>query len=788
MRDSSTGPRLIGHPQRRPNIGRLLEGRGSFVDDIHLPGLLHIAFLRSPYAHAMIVRLDCNAAAAIAGVIRIVTAADLQDVCKGWATSPQFKGMVHRVQEALAGDQVYYQGQPVAAVVAEDRALAEDVLELIEVEWEELPAAAVLDVALQGDAELVHIDLASNLAFSAELGAGDVNDAFSRATTVVEETFRFGRVTGTPMETRGVVASYIPADRSLTVYQSHTTPHTLQSVYADFLGLDEHRVRVVCPNVGGSFGVKIHVYADEVATCAISRLLGRPVKFIADRIESFVSDIHAREHRIRARMALGPDGEILGYDAEDLFGIGPFSNYPMSSAHEGMGAVRMMMTPYRVPAFRGRLQVAFQNKTITGQYRGVGHPIACAVSEYMIEKAAREIDVPSEELRRRNYFRDEDYPCTFPTGIKLEELSHQKCLERLEAMMNLPALRAEQAELRKRGIFRGVGLAAFVELTAPGPAAYGNLGVPITTQDAIVLRVEPSGQIRCLVSVTDQGQGTDTVIGQVVADTLGVAMKDVLVLSGDSALSPYGGGAWASRGASVGGELALRAALALRRNVLDCAAPLLQVSAENLLIHDGVITPSIGSQIGMSLAKLADIVQFRPQLLPSGPQPQLSVSMQFGHDWPPYALTNGIQASHLEIDTLTGRIRLLGHWAVDDFGTVINPMLVSEQVRGGIVQGIGEVLFEEIIYSDTGQLLNGSFVDYLLPKSSEMPDIAVDHVETPWSKSLLGAKGAGEAGMTAAVGAVLNAVNDALCPFNCAVTTVPITPTRILQALGKIPD
>jgi carbon-monoxide dehydrogenase large subunit len=286
--------------------------------------------------------------------------------------------------------------------------------------------------------------------------------------------------------------------------------------------------------------------------------------------------------------------------------------------------------------------------------------------------------------------------------------------------------------------------------------------------------------------VTDQGQGTETVIGQVVADALGVRFEDVAVLAGDSALTPYGGGAWASRGTAIGGELALRAARALRRIILECAALLLQAEVDGLVMENGVIRAAGRLQGELSLKKLADMVHFRPQLLPQGSQTHLSVTMHFGHDWPPYVPTNGIQASYVEVDTNTGHVRLLGHWAVDDFGTIINPMLAAEQVRGGIVQGIGEALFEEIVYDGRGQLTNGSFVDYLLPKATEMPGIFVDHVETPWPRSELGAKGAGEAGLTGALGAVLNAVNDALLPFGRTITSIPITPARILQALGTI--
>ncbi len=785
MAGSDVQNRIIGTSERRPDARRLLHGRATFLDDVHMPGMFSVAFLRSPHAHARIRAIDTDTAGKLPGVVRVVTGADLGAVCKPWGTSPQFAGMIERTQTAMPTDRVCHQGQAVVAVVAEDRATAEDAVELIEVSWELLPAAADLRGSLDQSAALAHPDLPNNLAFAAQLGSGPVDDAFAGADLVIEDAFTFARVTGAPMETRGVIANYMPAEESLTVYQSQTSPHMLQSLYADLLGLEEHRVRVICPNIGGSFGVKIHLYADEIATCAISRLIGRPVKFVADRAESFMSDIHAREHRILARMALSRDGRFLAFDVEDLFGIGPFSNFPLSSAHEGMGAVRMMATPYRVPKFRGRLQVAFQNKGITGQYRGVGHPIACAVTESLVDQAAGALGLAPEEIRRRNYVRDDEYPYQHPTGIKLEALSHQACLAKLLGNVDIEALRREQRALREGGIFRGFGMAAFVEVTAPGPAAYGNLGIPLTTQDSLTLRLEPSGDVRCLISVTDQGQGTHTVIGQIIADTLGVPLAKVAVVSGDSLITPYGSGAWASRATAIGGELALKAAEVLRQTILSCAAGLLQSDARGLGIAKGIIRAENGGA-EISLSKLAEIIHFRPQLLPQAAQTSLSVSMHFGHDWPPYVPTNGIQASYVEVEPLTGRVRPLKHWAVDDFGTIINPMLVAEQVRGGVAQGIGEALLEEIRYDENGQLTNGSFVDYLLPKATDIPDIHIDHVETPWPHSRLGAKGAGEAGMTASLAAVLNAVNDALKPFGCRVTDVPLTPERILGALGKL--
>jgi aerobic carbon-monoxide dehydrogenase large subunit len=774
----------IGSPRPRDDVRPLLDGRGIFLDDVPVTGVLHIAFLRSPHAHAEIGAIGVRAATALPGVVRVVTAGDIAGLCRGWGSSQTYPGLVERPQTALAETRVCYQGQPVVAVVAETRALAEDGVEAIEVAWRPLPAMARLDQALGADATRAHGDLSSNLAYGGTIGAAIDPAVWQRAAHVVEERFTFHRVTGVSLEPRGVVASYLPADGSLTVYQSHTAPHQLRSLYAMHLGLDEGRIRVVTPQVGGSFGVKIHLYPDEIATCAIARLIGRPVKFIADRLESFLGDIHAREQRVHARVALGADGRFLAWQMDCLLGMGAFSTHPGSSVQEGDEAVRLAASPYRVDAFAGRIEVAFQNKTMVGQYRGVGHPMASAVTEYMVDRSAEAVGLTGEELRRRNYVPDDAYPTASASGLALDALSHQKCLEEILRLMNLPALRQEQAALRAKGIYRGIGLATFIERTATNVPVNAHIR-KATAQDGVSLHIDPAGGIRALITVTEQGQGTHTAMAQVIADALGVPFERVSVASGDSAATPYGSGIRASRGAPVGGELALKAGLALRQNVLAAAATLLQVAPSDLALEDGMIQRR-GGGAGVSLAELAEAVHFKPQLFRHGAQPNLSVALHLGHDWPALVPTNGIQASYLEVDPGTGMVRLLRHWAVDDFGTLINPLLADEQVRGGIAQGIGQALYEELIYAADGQLTNATLADYLVPTASDLPDITVGHVETPWPHSALGAKGAGEAGTTGALGAILTAVNDAIRPLGAKITETPMTPERILRALGKL--
>jgi carbon-monoxide dehydrogenase large subunit len=523
-----------------------------------------------------------------------------------------------------------------------------------------------------------------------------------------------------------------------------------------------------------------------MAVVALSLLLGRPVKFVADRLESFVSDIHAREHRVKARMAVSRSGEILAIEVDDLTGIGPFSTYPRSSAVEGNQVINLVGSWYRCPNYRARLRVAFQTKPPMSQYRAVGHPIACAVTEALVDRAAAMLDIDPAELRRRNLIADDAYPWTSPAGLRFERLSHQRCLARLLELMDYAGLRREQAALRAEGIHRGIGLASFVEITNPGPAFYGVGGAPISAQDGCTLRLDPGGSVACAISVTEQGQGTETMVAQIVAEVLGVALERVLVITGDTERTPYGGGTWASRGTGIGGEAALQAAKALRDNILALAGAILQATPASLDIRDGWIVDAGDGARRIGLDELGRAAYFRGDTLPPGVQPELVATRHYMPRDYPFAFTNGVQASWLEVDVETGFVTLLKHWVVEDCGRMVNPLLVEEQIRGGVVQGLGGALFEECLYDGEGQLLNGTLADYLVPMAGEMPDIAVAHVSTPTATSELGAKGVGEAGTAGAPAAAMNAVNDALAPFGARVTEQPMTPQRILRALGKV--
>ncbi len=777
----------IGKTVPRPNLARLTQGRGLYVSDLALPRMAHVVFLRSPHAHANIVSIDAAAAKRMPGVIAVLTGEALAAVITPWiGVLSHLKGLKSAPQHAIAIDRVCWQGEAVAAVVATSRAVAEDAAEAIQVEYQELEAVTDMRTALDPQTPVIHTSLGDNLAFERNLDAGAVDAAFADSDEVVEAEFIFGRHTGVTLEPRAVVADWNAAEARLTIYQGSQAPHMVQNIAALHLGLEESQVRVVCKDVGGSFGIKVHIYADEMAVYALSKLLCRPIKFVADRVESFNTDIHARDHRCKGRIGVKRDGTIMAFEIDDLTGIGPYSMYPRTSAIEANQVVNLVGGPYVTKNYRARARVVFQNKNVTCQYRAVGHPIACSVTEGLIDLAATRIGMDPVEIRRCNLIADDAYPCASPSGLRFEQLSHHAAMNKLIKMMDYDALRAEQATLRAKNIHRGIGIASFIEVTNPSAAFYGVGGAKISSQDGVAVRIDAQGSVICQTSITEQGQGSDSLTAQIVGSVLGVSMERVRVISGDTDNTPYGGGTWASRGAGIGGEAALQAAKILRKNILDVAGAILQSSPAALdIVNNAVVNADDGAP-RIELRELARIVFFRPDTLPPGIQPEMMATRHFVPREYPFAFTNGVQASWLEVDTDTGFVKLLKHWCVEDCGTIINPQLVDEQIRGGVVQGLGAALFEKCIYDERGQLTNANMADYLVPMSGEMPDIDVGHVVSPTHESELGAKGAGEAGTAGAAAAVANAVNDALRPFGAVITEIPLTPRIILTALGKI--
>ena len=774
---------VIGRSLPRPNARRAASGRGRHVADLGFNRLVDVAFVRSPYAHARIGAIETAEAMAQPGVAAVLTGAELAQRTRPWlGTMKNVPSLLSVPQFGMAVDCARWQGEPAVAVVAEGRARAEDAAEHVRIEWEELPAVADVEAALEDGTPILHPSLETNRLFERQVETGDSAAAFAAAHRIADGEFRFGRHTGVPLEARAIVADYDPGDRRLTLHYGGQAPHMTQVLFARHLGLRERDVRVIAYDVGGGYGIKSHHYGDEFTVAALAMLLARPVRYWADRLESFVSDIHARDHVVRGRLAVDEDGRFTALEVEDLVGGGAYSSYPRTSSVEANQVLNVSGGPYAVGSYRGRTRVVFQNKVPISQYRGVGHPIAILTIEALIDRAAADLGIDPAELRRRNFVPDDAYPVKAPSGVGLTDLSHQACLEKLLALMDYDSLCADREEKRERGLLRGVGLASFIKGTNPGPQIYGPAGVPISAQDGCTVRLEPSGAVTCLAGVTEQGQGTETILAQIVAESVGLPFEDVTVITGDTDAVPYGGGTYGSRGGGIGGESARRAGEALRDEILDLAGTLLQTDPAALEVRNGAILDRTGGTTRMTLSELGDIAFFRPGELPDEVYPELTQTRRFRV--PEYVFTNGAHGAQVEIDPATGEIRILGYWAVEDGGRLINPLLAEEQLRGAIVQGLGDVLYEHSLYDRDGQLLNGTMVDYLVPMAREMPDIVLAHVETPTSVSGLGAKGVGESGTAAAPGTIFNAVNDALAPLGAKVEAIPITPDSILAALG----
>ena len=778
----------IGRSVPRPNAPRLTEGRGAFVDDIETGGRTgHAAFVRSPHAHARIRSIDADAARAAPGVIAVVNGRELAEIHDPWVgVLSHLKGLKSAPQYALPLETATWQGEAVVAVVAESRAKAEDAAELVKIDWEVLPAVADAETALDPATTVIHESLGDNLAWRRNADFGDIEAAYAEADHIVEETYVFARHTGVCVEPRAILADWNPGEEQLTVWHNNQCPHMVQNILATHFRLDEHRVRVIARDVGGSFGIKVHTYADEIATVGLSILLRRPVKFVADRLESFLSDIHARDQKVVGKVAVRNDGTILSFEIDALSGIGPYSMYPRTSGIESNQIVNLTGGPYAFEHYRAQATVVFQNKNMMCQYRAVGHPVKCAVTEGLVDAAARATGLDPAEIRRRNLRADDSYPCKSAQGLPFENLSHQASLAKLLNAMDYDARKAERDALRAEGVYRGIGLASFIEVTNPSAMFYGVGGARISAQDGATMRLDARGNVFVATGATEQGQGMEAVISQVAATAVGVPPERLKIVTGDTDHTPYGGGTWASRAAGIGGEAVAQAGRALRQQILRAAAVMLQEEAENLDIQGGVVVDRASGAERIGLDEVGRVCYYRPDTLPDGFQSELVATRHYVPRKYPFAFTNGAQASYLEVDVETGFISLLDHWCIEDCGTVINPQLVDEQIRGGIVQGLGAALWEQCVYDGDGQMLNATMADYLVPMAAELPDMRCGHVVSPTFESDLGAKGVGEAGTCGAPAAVMNALNDALAPFDARLTDMPFTPQKVLRALGKI--
>jgi carbon-monoxide dehydrogenase large subunit len=757
-------------------------GRGRFVDDVTETRVAHVAFVRSVVASARILHVDTSVAEAVPGVFAVLTAEDLAPHCPGWRGLLSWPGMVAAEQTALATGVVRHVGEPVVLVVATSRAVAEDAAEAVLVDYEELPAVLDPVAALTADSPLVHEDLGTNLCFGSPFGTGDVEAAFEAADTVVEVQVRTSRHTAVPMEMRGVVASFDRDDRTLTVRVSSQAPQMLQTLYAQLLGLPENSVRVLTEHVGGAFGMKAFLYPDEMAVVAAATMLDRPLKWTQDRYEALQSDTQARDERVTASLALTADGRICGLRSEVVSDAGAWSMYPRSCVTEGVQVATIMPGPYRVPAYASTLQVVYTNKAPLAVYRAVGHPPAILVMELLMDEAARALGLPAAEVRRRNLLRPEDLPYTSTTGNVYDSGSHLESLERAVAMLDEERMAGHRREAERRGCLLGVGFASFIELSAPGAMFYGAKGAPITAHDQVEVTIEPDGSVTVLLGTPGQGQGLHTTAAQVVADTLGVRFEDVRVLSGDTRLVPHGSGVWASRSAVVSAGAARSAALVVRERLLVLAAHLFEAAPEDLDVSEGTIAVRGVPSAEMSVREVAAAAHWGTHRLP--PDAEYGLDAVGSYAGPPSTFNNGTHAAVVEVDPATGLVRVVDYAVVEDCGVLINPDIVDGQIRGGVAQGLGGALLERVVHDAAGQPQTSTMLDYLLPTAADVPDIRIEHIETPAPTTLLGTKGVGEAGTAGAPAAIHCAVNDALSSVGARVFRQPILPEDVLDALA----
>ncbi|OLC16704.1 MAG: dehydrogenase [Candidatus Rokubacteria bacterium 13_1_40CM_69_27] len=774
---------MIGAPLRRREDLRFLTGQARYVADLEVPRMLHAAFLRSPHAHARLVGIDAAPARSAPGVAACLTGEELHRHVRPLRAPSRMKDYRPTDFPALALGKVRHAGEAVAAVVAESRYAAEDALDLIEVEYAPLPAVAEAPAAMAEGSPLVHEDAGSNVLLSRAFAQGDVETAFRGAAAVVGDRFRFHRHAGVAIENRACLADFDAGRGALTLWTSTQIPGIVRDALAELLALPAQSVRVVAPDVGGGFGVKTVLYPEEIAVAVLARRLGQPVKWVGDRREDLLSSTQAWDEIIDAELALDAEGAIRGLRARVVADVGAYSIYPWTASIEVIQVVSFLPGPYRVPHYRAEAFGVATNKAPMGPYRGVGRPVAVFVMEALLDRAARRLGLDPLEVRRRNVIRSGELPYRSPSGIVWDSGSFAECLERAAEVAGYAGLRQEQERARAAGRRLGIGLGSYVELTGVGSAIPVSPGADIATgTEGATVRMEPGGGVTAIFGLACHGQGHETALAQVVAAELGVKVDDVRVLQGDTGLSPHGTGTYASRSAVLGGGAAILAARAVRDKALAIAAHQLEASAGDLEIAAGVIGVRGVPDRALTLAQVTAAAYAGTKRLPKGMEPGLEATRFYD----PY-LGTASNATHLavvEVDPSTCAVRVLRYVVVEDCGRIINPLIVEGQAIGGVVQGIGAALLEELVYAADGQLLTATLMDYLVPTAGDVPAIEVHHVERPSPTTLGGFKGVGEGGTIGAPAAVANAVADALAPLGIEITELPVTGERLFRLLA----
>jgi carbon-monoxide dehydrogenase large subunit len=766
--------KYFGSSVRRREDPRLLLGRGRFMADLKVPGQLEMMVIRSPHAHARIKSINVAKARAHPEVSAVLTYADIAGEVTQMPAMDVLPTSLPAFQNVLARDKVRYIGEPVAVLAATDRYTAEDAAELIEIEYEPLPAVTEIEAAMAPDATLLYEEFGTNTVHRYAQETGEVDRAFAEADHLYRETFSIHRYTGIPMETRGVLADANALDGSLTLWSSTQFPHMLRLRLSKILGCSESQLRIIAPDVGGGFGVKEAIYCEEVLAPLLSRRLGRPVRWIEDRAEHFAATTHGREQLHRIEAAVRNDGTITGLKSTCITSIG--GAYASLSNAPGFYVSAILRGPYRIPHYRSEIFSVVTNKTPLNVYRGAGHPQAVFCMERLMDRIAADLKIDRAELRLMNMLTPEEMPAD--RGVMLPSVrviydsgDYPRCLRAALEVIKYTDFPAEQARKRAEGVYLGLGLSFFVEATALGP------------YETATLRIDTGGRVTLLTGTSPHGQGTATTHAQLVADELEIPLDDITVLHGDTAIVRDGIGTWGSRGGAIGGTAARLAAVKVKDKARKLGAYLLQVPETELAWTAGRLHVAADPARGFSLGELAEKSKATNQL-PAGIDFNLEGDIHFQVPGVAYAYASHVAV--VEVDVATGRVFVRRYGVAHDCGRVINPMIVTGQVMGGVAQGIGGTLLEDLAYDARGKLLNTSMMDYLLPSVSDVPKIEVVHMETPTPHNPYGMKGAGEGGMTGAPAALVNAIEDALAPFGVKLNDDgPYTPSKVLAILRE---
>jgi aerobic carbon-monoxide dehydrogenase large subunit len=779
----ANGNGYVGQPVRAVEAERYITGNAQYVDDIQLPDMLHVAFLRSPHAHANLRGVDTSAAQARPDVAAVLTGADATAHTARLATPLNVPGYRDCGAWCLAVDKVRFVGEPIAIVAASSRYAAEDAAEAIVVDYDPLPAVVDPETALSPDAALLYPELGENALVHADFQGGDPDAQFERADFVIRETFYTQRQNANPLETRGLVASYDKRADQLTVWASTQGPHLMRTALAEFLRFPENRIRVVAPDVGGGFGTKMLVYPEDVAVCLLALQLGRPVKWVEDRREHLLAACTAREQVHQVEAAASRDGTLLAIRDRFLSDAGAYSTWPTTGAMEAMQAGKLLPGPYRLRHFRWESIGVLTNKAPIGPYRAVSRPTGNFVIESLLERIAQEIGVDPAVVRRKNLVQPADFPYDAITNLTYDSGSFVEAYDRALEMIDYAGLRQQQAAWRAAGRHVGIGSACYTELSAQGSASFRSRGVAnLSGWDSATVRVEPTGTVTLSVGVSSHGQSHETSLAQVAADELGAELSSVTVLHGDTAAQPYGMGTWASRSAVAGGGATIIACRALKEKMLAIAAHLLEAPATDLEARRGEISVRGTPERSLSFEQVARIAYYQVHRLPEDLEPGLESTRRY--DPPLGTFSNGAQAALVEVDPETGQITILRYVIVEDCGRPINPRVIAGQVHGGAAQGLAGALYEEVRYDENGQLLSGSFMDYLMPTAGEVPAFELDTLHTPSPITMGGFKGMGEGGAISPPAVMANAVRDALAPLPLRLVRMPLTPERVLDAIA----